>query len=388
MDLICSGTLDSLIWGRNAIFGFDVVYINGINPSDTIGDFQGISNIAASQTWKPYETWLQLDIIKERFSVLFGMFDINSEFYFNETAALFINSSFGIGTEFSKSGKNGAPTFPNPGLGLRLKMILNDNVSLKTAIMDGVPFTPDENWIERYKLDRNEGALLTMEISIVSNEEKLTTLAPSSKRLQRRRHRMQSERSNNTYHRFRHQWNKDYQPLIEVHEGGYSKFSLGSWYYTADFDYHNENSIIESNNYQKGNWGIYSTGEKFLWQNSNNPIQAVNVFFHTGICDKDVNKVDISFAGGFVYSGNFFKHFQDQIGFGLSAAHISEGFQKLFINSGGKKNNWEIAAEISYRSQVNNTLSFQPDIQYIYNPGYNPDFDNTTVIGMRLELAF
>ena len=42
-----------------------------------------------------------------RFSALFGRYDLNSEFYRLQSAGLFLNSSFGIGPEFSLSGQNG-----------------------------------------------------------------------------------------------------------------------------------------------------------------------------------------------------------------------------------------------------------------------------------------
>jgi porin len=387
LDLIISGTLESFPWGRNATYGFDFIGVEGVNPSDTVGDFQGISNIAAQQTWKPYETWFQFDILKERLSFLLGMFDINSEFYVNETAAIFLNSAFALGSEFAQSESNGVPTFPNPGLGLRLKTRLSDSISLKTAIMDGDTNTPDKTWNQYYRLDRNEGALLSMEISFTSHEEKLKTVAPSSKRFQRRRNRMRTDHLMNTFNRFGRGRQKDRSSLMEVPKGRYSKLTLGSWYYTAEF-----NNLVEkntaTNKIQRGNWGVYSTGEKMLWQDAGNPIQAVSIFFHAGISDKDVNKVDMSFAGGFVYSGIFIKHFQNQIGCGLTAAHISDGFQTALMDIGEKTDDWEIAAEITYRTQVNKTLSFQPDIQYIFDPGFNPGLENALVCGIRFEIAF
>ncbi|MFC1551329.1 carbohydrate porin [Candidatus Latescibacterota bacterium] len=387
MDFLVTGELDSLFWGRNASFGFDIVGINGVNPSDAVGDFQGISNIAAPKTLRPYETWFQIDIINEKLSLLFGMYDINSEFYFNETAALFLNSSFAIGPEFSQNGCIGAPTYPNPGLGLRLKTKLSDSISLKTALMDGKTCAFDAAWSEYYTINRNEGALLAMEVTFASNEEKTKTLAPSSKRFQRRRHRMRSDRFNNTFHQNRNALYKDNQYFINFPQGSYNKFSLGSWYYNTGFDTLTENNNPESLKHWN-NWGFYSTGEKILWQDDGNPIEAVSAFFHVGISDKNVNKVDMSFACGLVYSGIFLKHFQNQIGVGFTAAHRSDRFQSAFYGDGRKGDEWEMISELSCRSQVNKVLSFQPDIQYIVNPGFEQDYDNALVLGIRLEMAF
>jgi porin len=45
---------------------------------------------------------------RERLSLLGGRYDLNGEFYRLHSAALFLNSSFGMGPEFSQSGPGGA----------------------------------------------------------------------------------------------------------------------------------------------------------------------------------------------------------------------------------------------------------------------------------------
>ena len=185
-----------------------------------------------------------------------------------------------------------------------------------------------------------------------------------------------------------HRKKKNREAILEVPGKNYSKFSLGGWYYTAEFDdlvYTDEAGYSKS---QKGSWGLYSVGEKVLWQNWDNPIQAMSVFLRAEICDKKVNQADMSFAGGVIYSGNFFKHFQDQIGCAITAARMGNTFQKAMLKEGKAYDDWEIAAEISYRTQINETWSLQPDMQYIINPGFDPCLDDAVVIGMRIEASF
>ena len=38
--------------------------------------------------------------------------NLNAEFYVNDSSAMFINSSFGMGQDFAQSGKNGPSIFP------------------------------------------------------------------------------------------------------------------------------------------------------------------------------------------------------------------------------------------------------------------------------------
>ncbi len=387
VDLIVSGKYDSLFWERNVSFGFDFVGIEGGNPSNNVGDYQGISSIAAPRIWRPYETWIQLDIVNNKHTILFGMFDINSEYYYNELSALFVHSAFAIGPEFSQNGNIGAPTYPNPGVGVRLKTALSNTASFKIAFMDGDPTSQNDSWREYYKVDRDEGVLLISELSFVSNEEKLMSVAPSSKRIQRRRHRIRPGQNGNMFSRRRNRILKNRNQITDIPVGLYYKISLGGWYYNSDFDVHNNDvcSTLEIN-CQKYNRGFYFTGENTIWQEKNNPIRALSTFFHFGFSDKNVNVVDISMAGGLVYSGLIFKRVKNQIGFGISTAHLSDKY-KNSINRRIKSDNLEIATELSYRAQVNNVFSLQPDIQYIINPGFEPDNDNALVIGMRCEIV-
>ncbi|OIQ00823.1 MAG: hypothetical protein AUK35_01200 [Zetaproteobacteria bacterium CG2_30_46_52] len=56
--------------------------------------------------------------LNETTSVLFGWHDLNAEFYVSDYAALFLNSSFGIGPEIS--GNVPTSLFPEAGLSARL----------------------------------------------------------------------------------------------------------------------------------------------------------------------------------------------------------------------------------------------------------------------------
>ena len=78
--------------------------IHGGQPSDFAGDAQGVSNLAAPSRSRIEEAWIQQTLFDERASVLVGRYDLSSEFYRTQSAGLFLNSSFGIGPEFSQNG--------------------------------------------------------------------------------------------------------------------------------------------------------------------------------------------------------------------------------------------------------------------------------------------
>lgn len=47
----------------------------------------------------------------DKLSLLFGLYDLNSEFDTQETSSIFINPSHDIGAEYAQSGKN-LPSIP------------------------------------------------------------------------------------------------------------------------------------------------------------------------------------------------------------------------------------------------------------------------------------
>jgi porin len=65
-----------------------------------------VSNIDASDAWKIYEAWLKQSLFQDRLPVLAGLYDLNSEFDVIESAGLFLNSSHGIGADYSQTGSH------------------------------------------------------------------------------------------------------------------------------------------------------------------------------------------------------------------------------------------------------------------------------------------
>ena len=83
--------------------------------------------------------------------MLGGLYDINSEFYRLQSAGLFLNSSFGIGPEFSQSGIDGPSIFPRTALGVRVAYKPSGNVVLRAAAMDGVPLIRGNNRLAAFE---------------------------------------------------------------------------------------------------------------------------------------------------------------------------------------------------------------------------------------------
>ena len=105
----------------------------------------------------------------------------------------------------------------------------------------------------------------------------------------------------------------------------------------------------------------------------NNSRHQLSYFVRSGISDKKVNPVDTYLGSGIVYSDviGYFQH--DQIGVAIAAAHNSEHFKEAALYEGTPMKDWEVAFELSYRAELNDWYSVQPDMQYIVNPGFRTD---------------
>ena len=103
--------------------------------SELVGDEQGVSNIEANSAGLHWGK-LALEFSREHLSVLFGIYDINYEFDVLESANLFVQSAFGMGTVFGVSGPNGPGTYPAPGITARFAYY-QGNHTAKFAITDG-----------------------------------------------------------------------------------------------------------------------------------------------------------------------------------------------------------------------------------------------------------
>ena len=129
------------------------MYNNGSTFSDElVGDLQVISNIDASHAWRVFEFWYEFG--EGPWSVRTGLYDLNSEFDVNETGGLFLNSSHGMGPDFSQTGENGPSIFPVSSLALRAEWE-GKGFTARLAVLDGVPGHPHDPSSNEIDLSRN-----------------------------------------------------------------------------------------------------------------------------------------------------------------------------------------------------------------------------------------
>lgn len=89
---------------------------------------------------------------------------------------------------------------------------------------------------------------------------------------------------------------------------------------------------------------------------------------------------------GLVYKGLLPRHDEDLLGLGIASARFSDHFQTAEAKNDTEIAPSETAIELFYKALVGKSLSLQPDIQYIANPG--GQYKDALLPGLRFEAIF
>ena len=73
---------------------------------------------------------------------------------------------------------------------------------------------------------------------------------------------------------------------------------------------------------------------------------------------------------------------------GIATAFTGDNYEDAQELAGSSADSRETNLELTYRAPVTDWLTLQPDIQYVINPGVDPELDNALVFLLRFELTW
>jgi len=330
------------------------VNIHGGHPGSFAGDAQGVSSLEGPARWMLYEAWIQQNLVDNQLSILIGRYDLNTEFYRLQSAGPFLNSSFGIGPEFSQSGRSGPSIFPDTSVGARIAWKPARGVVLRTAILDGVPVERPEG---RKLFARGDGLLLVAEGAYL--------FRPTSK---------DSPRNP----RFRLGRVAGLPPYT-------AKIALGTWHYTAKYPDLSETTPDGQPVQHKGSSGAYALADLTLYTDSKRPARRVTLFGQFGLGDARANHFARYTGIGIVMSGLLKARENDELGVATAVAHNSAHFAAQQSGAGTRV---EATLECTYLAPLTSRLAIQPDLQYVKHPNGDRAIKNAFVAMLRFELSF
>ncbi|MBX3032384.1 MAG: carbohydrate porin [Bdellovibrionaceae bacterium] len=300
---------------------------SGQSPFLNVGDSQGTSNIATRvNAAKLYAAWVRKDFADGRLSALFGLFDLNSEFYATDSSGVFLNASFGIGLDLAQTGVNGPSIFPTPAPALRLRAEPREDFYLQTAVFNAQAGDPDHPSATVLRVSSHDGVLWITETGFTPEKEGLK-----------------------------------------------SKYALGGWGYTRSFDDLRDGT-------PRASTGAYLLIDQAL-------SGRLSWFLRNGVASDASNLIRRNTSVGLLLKGPFSR---DNDRFGIAVTQVAAGGAYLeTLQSAGKPGaRSEEAYEISYHWELRPGWALHPDFQYVVNPGFDPGVGEAQVSTLRFEISF
>lgn len=326
LDVAVEGEIEGL-FGRPLSWTVSGFLNDGGSITRRVGDLQIVSNIEIARSTARWNEVRVVQSLGSDSSLLLGRYDVNAEFDVLDSAVHFVNSAFGIGTDIGQSGLNGPSIFPATGLALRYARALDEQSTLRLALVDGYPGGPSR---ERLTLSTAEGALMIAE-------------------LERR--------------------------------GRDSKLLAGYWRYTGAFE--SQCTAIGCGDEDR-NEGWYLRGEGAIASGANGA--ALRGFFRLGTAAGQYNVFDRFWSIGLLLECPLPGRCADTVGIAWAGGRAAHERRIALRGDGLDPADGEAVLEFSWRARLAPRVLVQPMIQIVEAPGTLERPERVFVTGARVEV--
>jgi porin len=341
-DLRAKGDLGKLLGWEDTTAFVNLIYDGGGKTNtDNLGSLLGVSNIEVPvSTARFYQAWIERSYAGGKWSLLAGLYPIDTEFQALESAGLFLQPPYGAAPDLALT--RGPSIFNNPALGMRAKWQSEDkNLYAMAAVLDGIPGDPDKPKGTHVRLRAGDGTMQIAEFG--------------------------------------------YWPPASEADGKalFNKYAMGYWSYSAKVD-----DLVDVDAggapQRRSSSGWYALAERTLWHWGTGNLSG---FVRYGETDGNSTAIDAYYSLGVRIRGLLPGREDDVFGIAHTRASVGDKFRVSQLAAGISATTAESATEITYRIQVNKWLALQPAIQWYRNPGADSAVPDATVLGLRLELA-
>lgn len=297
--------------GPVEVSGFaELQLVEGSGFSDgVVGDGQGVSNIEADSGFRALEAWLQLSLDGEGHRIKAGLIDLNREFDMQEVGSMFLNSSHGIGPELAQSGANGPSIFPTTTTALVYGHQAG-RWGVRVGAFNAVAGDPENPGKTVVPVPGEDGLLLIAE----------------------------AERS------------------FEI-----GRVYAGAWGYSAATPFLSEPEDAPGDRWRSR--GAYAAVEATLANGPNG--EALDSWVRIGVANARALPIATYLGGGLRYGTD-----DRAIGFAIAHARLGDTAIEIAEAAGDRAERAETNFELSYLHALTSTISVQPDLQYVRNPGW------------------
>ena len=305
----------------------------GGTPNDLAGTLQGVDNIeVARHRFRLFEAWLDQSFAGDKASLRAGLYDLNSEFYVNDSASLLIAPAFGIGSELAATGPNGPSIFPSTALAVRLKVQPAKNVYVQAALLDAkAGVLGDPGGVD---LSFKDGGLM----------------------------------------------------IAEAGWTGRGKVAVGAWRYTKtqsdirDLDLSGDPSRRQAH-------GLYLLVDQPL-RGADGDVRQLSAFARAGVSDGDTTPFVGGYQLGVLVSRLFASRPHSALSIGVDQAFLSSKYRANALDGGVRLHRTESLAEVTYADQIGRRLTVQPSLQWTHHPSGDPALPDAFVGALRVSIKF
>ena len=364
--------LDQAMQWKGATIYASGFQIYGPQPTKVVvGALQDVSNIEAAYSTKLYDLWFEQLLFDGKLALRFGQEGSNDEMMLADSAALFLNSSFGYPALLAIDLPSGGPNYPLAVPFFRVKATPVDEISLVGAVYTQDPAPPGTG--DPQLRDRHGTAFRL-------NDHALS---------------------------FTELW---YSPAFMANQNLPGTYKLGMWYATGPFadplrDTEGLSLANPASNgipqTHSGNYAIYGIINQMLWHKPNTEAQGIGFFFLVMHAPDDRNLSDWFIEGGLTWKGLLAGRSHDEAGIALTYAGIGAAARRysqdliVYDGFGAPYAQGEPIIELTYRARLTPWLKMQPDLQYVINPGAGiptpqspTPLKNALVAGVRVTVNF
>lgn len=314
--------------------GLHVALLNtsGDRPNDAAGTLQGVNNIeVARDRLRLFEAYVEQRFGGDRGSVVIGLYDVNSEFYSNESAALLIAPAFGIGSELAATGPNGPSIFPSTALAVRLRWRDTAGRYVQAAVINARAGVPGDPGGVETRFD--DGVLAIAEAGV----------------------------------------------------GDASRLAVGGWTYSKRQDDWRDVTAVGAPVRRRA-FGGYVLGEANLRGEAGTP-GHMTAFARLGVSDAATSPFAGGWQAGILMEAPVPSRPASRLSLGVNQGFLSRRERRNGADLGRELGSAETAFEATYVDTVG-VLSIQPDVQYVVRPAGDRRARDVLVATLRLSLSF
>lgn len=322
--------LDKAVGWKGASAHFELLNNSGAMPNDDAGTLQGVDNIEVTrQRARLFEAWVEQGF-GDKASIRAGLYDLNSEFYANDSAGLLLAPAFGIGSELAATGPNGPSIFPSTALAVRVRWTPNEHVYAQAAA-----------------LNANAGVLGDPGGVRTSFDNGLLLIAEAG-------------------------WQ------------GRGKVAFGTWRYTDKQD--DIRFLAPSGDPAPATaQGAYVLLERHLTGDVD--VRKTTAFARLGVSDGDTTAFRGGWQAGVLVEHVFESRLDSAFSIGVNQVFLSGKYRDNAIDAGLGLRRSESAIEVTYSDKIG-PVTIQPDLQYVKDPGADGGVGHALVAILRVGVEF